>query len=69
MIRRVGRPDPIRVVATPGGEDVSVAVGDFRSDADEDDAAREREETKRLLYVGLTRARDSAIDVSGAAPV
>jgi ATP-dependent exoDNAse (exonuclease V) beta subunit len=50
--------DPIRVVATPGGEDVSVAVGDFRSDADEDDAAREREETKRLLYVALTRARD-----------
>jgi ATP-dependent helicase/nuclease subunit A len=49
---------PIRVVATPGGDDVSVAVGDFRSDADEDDAAREREETKRLLYVALTRARD-----------
>jgi ATP-dependent exoDNAse (exonuclease V) beta subunit len=37
---------------------VSVAVGDFRSDADEDDAAKEREETKRLLYVALTRARD-----------
>ena len=50
--------DPIRVVASPGGDDVSVAVGDFRSDADEDDAAREREETKRLLYVALTRARD-----------
>ena len=50
--------DPIRVVASPGGDDVSVAVGDFRSDADEDDAAKEREETKRLLYVALTRARD-----------
>ena len=50
--------DPIRVVASPGGNDVSVAVGDFRSDADEDDAAKEREETKRLLYVALTRARD-----------
>ena len=35
-----------------------MAVGDFRSEADEDDAAREREETKRLLYVALTRARD-----------
>jgi ATP-dependent helicase/nuclease subunit A len=50
--------DPIRVVASPGGDDVSVSVGDFRSDADEDDAAKEREETKRLLYVALTRARD-----------
>ena len=50
--------DPIRVVASPGDDDVSVAVGDFRSDADEDEAARDREETKRLLYVALTRARD-----------
>ncbi|HYR93587.1 MAG TPA: UvrD-helicase domain-containing protein [Methylomirabilota bacterium] len=50
--------DPIRVVAAAGGEDVSVAVGDFRSDADEDGAAKEKEETKRLLYVALTRARD-----------
>jgi ATP-dependent exoDNAse (exonuclease V) beta subunit len=50
--------DPIRIVARPGGDEVSVAVGDFRSDADEDDAAKEREETKRLLYVALTRARD-----------
>jgi ATP-dependent helicase/nuclease subunit A len=50
--------DSIRVVASPGGDDVSVAVGDFRSDADEDDTAKEREETKRLLYVALTRARD-----------
>ena len=50
--------DPIRVVASAGGEGVSVAAGDFRSDADEDAAAREKEETKRLLYVALTRARD-----------
>jgi ATP-dependent helicase/nuclease subunit A len=50
--------DPIRVVARPGDDEVSVAVGDFRSDADEDEAARDREETKRLLYVALTRARD-----------
>jgi ATP-dependent helicase/nuclease subunit A len=50
--------DPIRVVASPGGDEVSVAAGDFRSDADEDAAARDREETKRLLYVALTRARD-----------
>jgi len=50
--------DPIRVVAGAGDADVSVAVGDFRSDADEDAAAREAEESKRLLYVALTRARD-----------
>jgi len=50
--------DPIRVVASPGGDEVSVAAGDFRSDADEDAAAKEKEETKRLLYVALTRARD-----------
>jgi ATP-dependent exoDNAse (exonuclease V) beta subunit len=35
-----------------------VAIGDFESEADEDASAREREETKRLLYVALTRARD-----------
>ena len=52
------RRDPIRISADPTGEDVSVAVGDFQSDADEDDAAKDREETKRLLYVALTRARD-----------
>ena len=36
----------------------SVAVGDFISEYDDDAQAREREETKRLLYVALTRARD-----------
>ena len=35
-----------------------VSIGDFRSEADEDAAAREREEVKRLLYVAVTRARD-----------
>lgn len=52
------RRGPIRVVADPSGEAPSVAVGDFESEADADEAAREREETKRLLYVALTRARD-----------
>jgi ATP-dependent helicase/nuclease subunit A len=53
------RRDPIRVaIDGPDGTAASVAVGDFQSDADEDGAAREREETKRLLYVALTRARD-----------
>ena len=53
-----GYRDPIRVSANPGSDDVAVAVGDFRSDADEDYGEKEREETKRLLYVALTRARD-----------
>ncbi|MGH9160613.1 MAG: PD-(D/E)XK nuclease family protein, partial [Vicinamibacteraceae bacterium] len=30
----------------------------YQSEADEDASAREKEETKRLLYVALTRARD-----------
>jgi ATP-dependent helicase/nuclease subunit A len=48
---------PIRVSAGPNGE-ASVAIADFQSEADEDVQARDREETKRLLYVALTRARD-----------
>jgi ATP-dependent helicase/nuclease subunit A len=46
---------PIRVA---GGGEPSVAIADYQSEADEDALAREREETKRLLYVALTRARD-----------
>ncbi len=50
---------PIRVVPVDGtGRPASVSVGDFQSDADEDAGGKEREETKRLLYVALTRARD-----------
>ena len=47
-----GFPRPVRV----SGDEVS--VGPFVSDRDEDERFREREETKRLLYVALTRARD-----------
>jgi ATP-dependent helicase/nuclease subunit A len=47
-----GPPKPVRV-----GRD-SVSVGPFVSETDEDEKGREREETKRLLYVALTRARD-----------
>jgi ATP-dependent helicase/nuclease subunit A len=46
---------PIRVSVTP---EPSVAIADYQSEADEDLAARDREETKRLLYVAVTRARD-----------
>jgi ATP-dependent helicase/nuclease subunit A len=48
---------PIRVAAHAPPED-AVAVGDFEAEFDEDQSAREREETKRLMYVALTRARD-----------
>jgi ATP-dependent helicase/nuclease subunit A len=51
------RRPPIRV-ATAGPEEASVAVGDFQSSGDEDQSNKEREETKRLLYVAVTRARD-----------
>jgi ATP-dependent helicase/nuclease subunit A len=50
--------DAIRVGGNEGQDEVSVSVGDFESPADEDEPARDREETKRLLYVALTRARD-----------
>jgi ATP-dependent helicase/nuclease subunit A len=49
--------DAIRI-AGEAADDVSVSVGDFESRADEDEPDRDREETKRLLYVALTRARD-----------
>jgi ATP-dependent helicase/nuclease subunit A len=48
---------PIRVGTDAAGEP-SVAVGDYQSEADEEASARDREESKRLLYVALTRARE-----------
>jgi ATP-dependent helicase/nuclease subunit A len=58
MGRGTGGPRaPIRVADVAGGE-ASVAIADYQSEADEDALARDREETKRLLYVALTRARD-----------
>ena len=57
-----GSHDAIRVFPAPFGRDdrvePSVAIGEHESDADRDFEAREAEETKRLLYVALTRARD-----------
>jgi ATP-dependent helicase/nuclease subunit A len=52
------RRDYIRIGTEQVSGAASVAVGDFISEYDEDAQAREREETKRLLYVALTRARD-----------
>jgi len=39
-------------------EIVSPEISRYQSEADEETQAREREETKRLVYVALTRARD-----------
>jgi ATP-dependent helicase/nuclease subunit A len=57
---------PIRVAAGREDDD-AVAIADYQSEADEDQVARDREETKRLLYVALTRARDR-LYLSGAVP-
>jgi len=48
---------PIRV-GCDAADEPSVAIADYQSESDDDAQAREREETKRLLYVALTRARD-----------
>ncbi|MGH9198914.1 MAG: 3'-5' exonuclease, partial [Acidimicrobiia bacterium] len=53
-----GPPLPIRVFADGGADNPVVAVGSFQAEADQDSRAREQEESKRLLYVALTRARD-----------
>jgi ATP-dependent helicase/nuclease subunit A len=53
-------PRPVRVVVDgPGGrDDPSISVGPFTSETDEAERERERHETRRLLYVALTRGRD-----------
>jgi ATP-dependent helicase/nuclease subunit A len=52
-----GPPRPVRVIVD-GQEDTSVSVGPFVSEMDEADREREKHETRRLLYVAATRARD-----------
>jgi ATP-dependent helicase/nuclease subunit A len=56
-----GSPDAIRISPSPFGGDhlePSVSIGEHESAADKDAEAKEAEESKRLLYVALTRARD-----------
>jgi ATP-dependent helicase/nuclease subunit A len=56
-----GPPRPVRVIVdadADGGPQASVTVGPFVSEMDEAERRREKQETKRLLYVALTRARD-----------
>ncbi|MDO8834540.1 MAG: 3'-5' exonuclease, partial [Vicinamibacterales bacterium] len=52
-----GQSPPVRVSAH-GDADDAVAVGDFHTEYDDDATNRDAEETKRLLYVALTRGRD-----------
>jgi ATP-dependent helicase/nuclease subunit A len=52
-----GPPRPVRV-SVDSQDEPSVSVGPFVSDTDEAEKDRERHETRRLLYVALTRARD-----------
>jgi ATP-dependent helicase/nuclease subunit A len=52
-----GPPKPVRVIVR-GDQDPSVSIGPFVSELDEAERERERHETRRLLYVAVTRARD-----------
>jgi len=52
------RRNPVRWSPDGHEQAASVAVGDFQPETDDRLTAREREETKRLVYVALTRARD-----------
>jgi ATP-dependent helicase/nuclease subunit A len=48
----------IRVMPDDGTGEAAVAVGGFRSEAEDRALEADREESKRLLYVAITRARD-----------
>ena len=52
-----GPPKPVRVIVDTDGTP-SVSVGPFVPEIEEADREREQQETRRLLYVALTRARD-----------
>ena len=52
------QPPPVRVIPDRGDGQPSVSVWPYRTEADADEYLRELEETKRLLYVATTRARD-----------
>jgi ATP-dependent helicase/nuclease subunit A len=52
-----GPPRPMRILVSADDEP-SVSIGPFVSDLDEAERVREQHESRRLLYVALTRARD-----------
>jgi ATP-dependent exoDNAse (exonuclease V) beta subunit len=51
-----GPPRPVRVMVN--GDDTAVSVGPFASEMEEAERERDKHETRRLLYVAMTRARD-----------
>jgi ATP-dependent helicase/nuclease subunit A len=53
-----GIPPPVRVIVESGEGAASVSVAPFISETDELEREKEQQETKRLLYVAMTRARD-----------
>jgi len=53
-----GPPDPVRIIVDGQGDTPSVSIGPFVSETDEAERDREKHETRRLLYVAVTRARD-----------
>jgi ATP-dependent exoDNAse (exonuclease V) beta subunit len=53
-----GRHGSIRVSLDPSDGVPTVEIGDFQEERDRVDSETDREETKRLVYVALTRARD-----------
>ncbi len=53
-----GLPRPVRVIADGEDGEPSVSVSPFVSESDEIEREREQHETRRLMYVALTRARD-----------
>ncbi len=53
-----GPPDPVRIIVDGEGNAPAVSIGPFVSETDEAERNREKQETRRLLYVAMTRARD-----------
>jgi ATP-dependent exoDNAse (exonuclease V) beta subunit len=53
-----GPPRPVRVTVDGDTGEPSVSIGPFVSETDEAERDREKQETRRLLYVAMTRARD-----------
>lgn len=54
----IGFPRPVKVIADGEGDEPSVSVAPFVSELDALEREREQHETRRLLYVATTRARD-----------
>src|SRR5205085_10138730 len=51
-------PDPVRIVVDGEPDAPSVSIGPFVSETDEAERDREKQETRPLSYVAVTRARD-----------